>query len=258
MPGGFILTLRLQDKGGEMRERVHPEKPPEPGLTWVIFIHGFRVHEAKALDQWQTLRSIIGIRYDETRVQAGVLLWPSDKSLLYPEMIPFAEKAGQKLGRYLENHPGSPAVLVGHSMGARVAMEAADRLLRRGSRLQGFVLLGAAVGVSQFEEDERYDITHAEREAVGFSPGDGTLRRLFRPGERAAAPFREIGDAVGLKGHPESRHWERKKSGSNSHKYWKLAVSGELTRLMVSSPATGQQPAAWTPAEHHAEQRDDI
>src|SRR6266704_2506191 len=108
MPGDFILTLRLQDKGGEMRESVHPEEPPEPGLTW------------------------------------------------------------------------------------------------------------------------------------------------------AAAPFREIGDAVGLKGHPESRHWERKKSRSNSHKYWKLAVSGELTRSMVSSPATGQQPAAWTPAEHDAEQRDDI
>src|SRR5438552_16403285 len=121
MPGGFALTLRKQNKGGEMLTSVHPEEPPEPGLTWVIFIHGFGVFKEEALEQWEVLRSIIRVPYRTSRVQPGVLLWPSDAGS-YPKMIERAKEAGQALGRYLEGHPGSPAVLLGHSMGARVAV----------------------------------------------------------------------------------------------------------------------------------------
>jgi pimeloyl-ACP methyl ester carboxylesterase len=254
MAGDFILSLRIKARGGYQLEKIYEEKPPNPGLKWVIFIHGFHVHREKALRQWGVLRSIIGIDYDATQIQPGLLLWPSDQSIIYSEMIDYAEEAGRKLGLYLEEHPGSPAVLLGHSMGARVALEAADYM--RGGQLRGFVLLGAAVGVSKFKRFQRYDRTHAEREAVAFSPADKTLKRWFTAGEKAAAPFSEIGDAVGLQGHPESREWKREPSNSNDHSYWKLKVSGELTQWALGSTGAGQHPKEWTPAEHHSEQRD--
>jgi pimeloyl-ACP methyl ester carboxylesterase len=254
MASDFILSLRIKDERGPQRNEIFEEQPPIPGLTWVIFIHGFKTSREGALEQWEQLRPIIGVDYGDSRIQAGLLLWPSDESRLYPKMIDYAEKAGRKLGSYLEKHPGSPAVLLGYSMGARVAIEAAD--YQRGAQLRAFVLLGAAVGVSQFNQFERYDRTHARREAVGFSPTDRVLNGLFTYGEKAAAPFSERGDAVGLSGYPESRTWHRRDSKTNDHSYYRLQVSGELTQWALDSAGLRRRPAKWIAAKRYPDGRD--
>lgn len=254
----FILTLRMQEKGGTQLQEVHERLRPSGAPEWIIFIHGFNVDEPCALEQWETLRSNMAIGDVAGRVQCGIFLWPSDEYSnysSYPKMIPQAEKAGRKLADYLGNHPASQVVLVGHSMGARVALQAAETLAGSSMELRGLVLLGAAVRAIDCERFEQYGRAHAAREAVGFSITDSTLKRWFRIGEKAAAPFAEIGEAVGHRGHPESRTWHRLDSRSNDHSYWKFKCSADLTAWALNPSGIMIPPPAPCPADRSPEER---
>ncbi len=255
MAADFILTLRMQEKGGQQRAEVHEELRPSGAPEWIIYIHGFRVNQAKALKQWDVLRSHLAIDDSAARVECGVFLWPSDQTNVYPEMIPQAAKAGRKLAAYLRAHRSSRAVLVGHSMGARVALQTADTLARSQLELRGMVLLGAAVRAIDCEPFEWYEGAHAKREAVGFSATDTELKRRFRWGERASTPFQQIGEAVGQYGRPDSRSWQRWDSKTDDHSYWKFEGSANLTIWALDVPGIIPPPATQSPEDRSAEER---
>lgn len=255
MAADFILTLRMQEKGGQQRAEVHEELRPSGASEWIIYIHGFRVSQPKAFRQWKVLRDNLAIDDSAARVECGVFLWPSDETNVYPEMIPQAAKAGRKLAAYLRAHRASRAVLVGHSMGARVALQTADTLAGSQLDLRGMVLLGAAVRAIDCEPYELYEGAHAMREAVGFSATDKELKRWFRLGERASTPWQEVGEAVGQYGRPDSRDWERWESNTNDHSYWKFKGSADLAIWALDVPGITPPPATRSPKERSAEER---
>lgn len=246
--GSFVLNLRWQDSGGGQRDLVLEEVRPAGSSCWLIFIHGFRNTRCEAIDHWNYLRDRCDFGGDDDRIDTGLLLWPSDAAS-YPRMLEPAEKAGRKLASYLSLHPGPDIVLVGYSLGALVALAAADALRGR-MNLQGLVLLGAAVDVARLAPFAQYGfVPYARREAVAYSHLDSMLRKWFRVGERAAAPVADRGEAVGLWGRPVERGWRREDSRTKSHAYWQLPISPVLMRWALDRAIVNRAPAVHLAAE---------
>ena len=255
MAADFILTLRAKEEGGQQLSEVREDPGPCGARELIIFIHGFRDNQAKAKNNWQELRKNIAIDDSGSDVQCGIFLWPSDESNGYWKMIEPANMAGRKLADYLLLHPARKTVLIGHSMGARVALQAAEDLANTSIKLRGLVLLGAAVRTKECEKSQSYGRAHAKREAVGFSKADRVLKAWFL-GEKAAAPLLgKVGNAVGQLGGPESRDWNRWDSKSADHRYWKFKYSGELAIWALDSSGLITAPAARSPAERSSEAR---
>jgi pimeloyl-ACP methyl ester carboxylesterase len=248
MDADFILTLRTQEEGGQQLSEVREEVRPCGASEWIIFIHGFHDNQEEAMRNWQVLRSNLAIDDSVSRVQCGIFLWPSDESNFYPEMTRQANKAGRKLAAYLLKHRAIKTVLIGHSLGARVALQTAEKLAESPVKLRGLVLLGAAVRTTDCEEFEDFGSAHAKREAVGFSEADKALKRLFGWGERAAYLWRKV-EAVGRRGGPKSRKWCRWDSKSADHSYWKFKHSAELAIWALDSSGLIPAPATRSPAE---------
>ena len=239
MAADFALTLRTANRRGIQRSAVYEEIAPRTGITWILYIHGFNVSKREAALQWHTFRQMLPLEGHTDRLQAGLLYWPSDQfgwSLsAYPKMIDEAEGAGRALGEYLLERTATSTVLVGHSMGAIVAVEAAN-WARDGGLIEGLVLLGAAVksrkmapAKGRYAKIGRYGKVLARNEAVGYSDLDRTLRYWFPLGETAQAPYDPRDEAVGLTGQPSDRGWLTRKSERRSHSYWKFPMSAELT-----------------------------
>jgi pimeloyl-ACP methyl ester carboxylesterase len=255
MAGDFLLSLRRDDHSGVSRSRVLEEVRPESGMTTLIYVHGFNVDRDRALEQWDTLRTLLPV---VGNLQGGCLLWPSDLDHsrmlarpLYPAVIEPAERAGRVLGEYLLDHSSNDYVLVGHSLGALLVLEAAGRFRQKSpadSRIAGLALLGAAVKVSDMEEPAGpFGLGLAWREAVGFSPHDDVLKRPFRAGARMAEPFTPPSEAVGLRGKPHERDWIRQNFRIHHHSHWEERKAGQLIGRVLG-PAGGSRPDEAAPA----------
>ena len=234
------LSVRVSPRGGPQRETIEEIHRPSSKYTWLIFIHGFNVNQDYARIQWNSLRPLLGVAGDSSRVQAGTFLWPSDRfyyrwtsKLAYPPMTYRAAEAGRILGQYLIDRKKDSVVLVGHSLGAVVALAAADWFKAEG-RLKAFVLLGAAVDERNLEKNGVFGFRPlAKSEAVAYSPTDRYLHGLFGVGERAAQPFVKIRHAVGLNGEPLSRSWIAEDSRIDHHEYWHEKMSADLVRKVM-------------------------
>ncbi|MGY2061173.1 alpha/beta hydrolase, partial [Nocardia gipuzkoensis] len=126
-----LLSLRSADRGGGKRDSILEELRPDRGRPMVLFVHGFNVNRSRALEQWAALARYLA---PKSRVQRGPLLWPSDmlrsrslSRVTYPMIVPLAQQCGRKLGDYLRRRPDQRCVLIGHSLGALVVLEAAYR-----------------------------------------------------------------------------------------------------------------------------------
>jgi pimeloyl-ACP methyl ester carboxylesterase len=245
MDADFLLSTRYCDRGGRERPTIHEEIRPTGGGTWLVFIHGYNVDRKRAVQQWRTLRSLL-TREGTAGLQAGILLWPGDlyrwrasSRWVYPRAIPRAEHAGRLLGDYLTRRGQQDAVLVGHSLGALVALEAANRV--RGDRpLRAFALLGPAVSVDKLAATGSFGYRPlAAREGVLFSAKDPVLRAVFRTGERLAAPFVAGQAAVGLNGEPSERGWHAVDCAIDHHEYWRVVESAHLVDWMVAGTSAG-------------------
>jgi len=230
------------------------------GLTWLLFIHGFNVSAPEAAKQWTTLKGLLSLDGEVERIHTGLFLWPSDSfgrwPTSYPKMIKPAKQAGTKLGDYLATLRDNPLILVGHSMGALVAVEAALAIrLSQRPKPQGLVLLGAAVDESELRDSGAYRHALADHEAVGFSSTDWALKRPFRLGAKAAAPFEPKPEAVGLHGHPSRRAWLSTDSLRSDHSYWQLPVSAYLTRWALDEASLSRQTAERNVGERRPDER---
>jgi pimeloyl-ACP methyl ester carboxylesterase len=256
----FRLTAREKGVGGNLRAGVSEEVAPQLGPAWLVYIHGFRVPSAKAEEQWNRLRALLALDCQAAGLlQAGMYLWPSDKfgklnPLSYPMTGWVAKAAGRMLGDYLVQRAANRAVLVGHSLGALVAIEAANRLRGEGRLLHGLVLLGAAVESHELSGPGQFGTSPlAEREAVGYSPIDATLQRWFPRGEWLRALYDPHSDAIGLHGHPADRDWTAKDSRSEDHSYWDQPFSADLTNSLLQGRVFTRI-GGWQPATHTSSQ----
>jgi hypothetical protein len=253
----LCLSVRVQPRRGPVRGEVEVRTRPEPGAVWLIYIHGHNNPEAEALAQWEHVRDkhLSALDLGSERVCAGPFLWPSDRApgwfskLTYPQDKPIAVRSGRLLASYLRDKRPQALVLVGHSLGAVVALEAVNWLGTRPDL--SIALLAAAVRVDHLRPFGDYAMPHARavREAVTYSPRDSTLKRVFGPGEWLASPADPGEEAVGLRGEPKTRPWAGDVCiDSPSHRHWEIPRAYEA----VLKAAGGRQgnPISVGPPEH--------
>lgn len=257
MSDDFILSVRNLPRGGGPRTTVIEERRPHPGMVLLVYVHGFNVNRARALEQWGHLRGLITMT---TQVQCGLFLWPSDRfasrfvsRMYFPPMVSLAQACGRRLGAYLQDRK-LRAILVGHSLGARVILEAADRF-RAGSLIDGIGLLGAAVPVNEMEDGGSFDISLAQREAVAYSARDPVLGRPFRFGAFLATPFASHAEAVGLNGEPAARKWFRMDFEINHHEHWKVPAARQFITSLTGPYSVRMAKESLMPPERRPLQR---
>jgi len=254
------------------------------GSRLVILIHGYNNPQQTAAGSfgafetqlWQLLpESLSGLTVWEYH-------WPGDhKSKLlslatYPVKVPIAQLAGVRLahGWLARRQPDQRVIIVAHSLGCRVALEAM-RWIRtdedygaqeepprsyRGATVEAVFLMAAAVPVHLCERDSDYlDAPWREcAEHVLHSTKDGVLRKYFNVGEWVAG---ERGPAVGLHGAPLGRWSSQLRSTKLDHSdYWdseKVATKiCELAGLLKELHVDSQSPAQSEPDERTLARQD--
>src|SRR5688572_29827044 len=131
----WVLNGRISPTVGEVRTKVKDRGGgPGPDDSCVIFIHGANKDESEALAQARTLEALLLRRRDPrfARSRFCAYLWPATrthKTLFsgagYPARIDRAERAGRALGRHIRSQNWGTTLLIGHSLRARVAIDAA-------------------------------------------------------------------------------------------------------------------------------------
>ncbi|WP_228841785.1 DUF726 domain-containing protein [Haloarcula sp. CBA1127] len=127
----------------------------------VIFVHGWSLGETDARNAAYTCQ--IGLEENEYNQFNVGFTWDADKGdgIGWNEGVAIAKQNGPKLAQWVADHNdsgGLPVRLVGHSLGARVAVETVASLHERGREdaVKSVALLGGAIGESVVEVDEAY------------------------------------------------------------------------------------------------------
>jgi pimeloyl-ACP methyl ester carboxylesterase len=266
------LSVRPDDGSEALRYvRWRGSRQDYTSARLVILVHGFNTTEPKARDSYQKFLANLA-RFSAARLGAGAygearafwaFYWPGDHSShavgivnalgVYNERKGNADNSGRSLGELIMRlSPEQEIVLVGHSMGCRVVLEALAyvaqmRLYRPGgARISAACLMAAAVPVGACDgEEARYRRRPGEpTELVLYSGNDWVLR----PGYATAEWLYDSseGPAVGATGQPEGR-WLDRTAGANppvdtnlGHRhYWKSGTSARL----VSGFLAGRPPS---------------
>lgn len=245
----WILDGRTADGGVRSRMYVLGNDSPLGNDYCVIFIHGFNKGEEEASAQAKTFFALFRAKLkDSKRVCDAIYSWPATRNrrtsvslLNYPRRIPVAMSAGRLLGGYLADNRATilsecQVVLIGHSLGAVVALEAAKRFQERsGHAIDLLALTGAAVPSLELAKDGNYEMNVATQNVDLFCPADVTLRWLFRLGTRAHSAG-EISGAVGLEGRPSERFLPNIETDVWHHKYWKEPVTASTIVQLIGGP----------------------
>lgn len=139
-----------------------------------------------------------------------------------------AEATGQALANFLAGTlgPRQSVTIVGHSMGCRVALEAARQFRKLDAdqaprpRLRALALMAAAVPEPMCDPaGALFDLRcQGSKEWVFHSTHDMVLLFSFPAGQRL---LREPGRAVGRRGGPPGRRWDERVETENGHgDYW--------------------------------------
>jgi hypothetical protein len=258
------LTVRSGLPGKPVADRVRADSAG-PGPTRrriVILIHGYQNSEDKAGRSFRRFISGIGASLgfrDPGRVgEIWGFHWPGDHRrslvsvLTYSSRVGDAERSGERLADYIcEMRPDQQVVLVAHSLGCRVALEAVRQVRLamerdvghyRGARLSSVFLFAAAVPVALCETDEAYlHKIPGCREFVFYSSKDRALGMAFWVGE---GTYSASATAVGRSGGPDRQRWTyREHTGLGHGDYWR---SDKLARKVIALLGFG---AAVTPEE---------
>lgn len=195
------------------------------GFFWPAYIeglvHGLRRHVMQRL------------RRERLPTTDSALL-PLASALSYSLQVKKAREVGAELGRYLlalcDDALACEVVFVAHSLGCRVALEAAQVIANEGGTwqrkpLRAMCMMAAAVPVHMVEKGAGLAASAraAQRTYVLYSRRDHILRRWFRPGQALAGEgYRS--EAVGLHGDP--RIWSSSDETMLEHgDYWASPVT---------------------------------
>jgi alpha-beta hydrolase superfamily lysophospholipase len=258
------LSVRTRPVGGRLAERVQVSGLRDAdNEDWlVILVHGFNTDTARARDRYgRFLDRLVQVTGD-ARLADHVwgFYWPGDeqgflRSLTsYPDKVPVAVDAGALLARWLaERRTGLRVVVVAHSLGCRLSLDALDRLAesaaeldRLGAKVVGLVLMAAAVPVGMCKpQTGRFGFRPGYRsECVLYSRSDGTLERAFWLGQ-AKAGEALLGRAVGYTGEPRQR-WtqERIHTGHEHNEYFDSTRAASAVAWLL-----GYRPARSLPGD---------
>ncbi|MEM6932482.1 MAG: alpha/beta hydrolase, partial [Pseudomonadota bacterium] len=129
-----------------------------------------------------------------------------------PWLVRRAEECGSELAHWIHQQPGE-VIIVAHSLGCRLTLEALSRLSRMaGGPTVRLFLMAAAVPVQLMRQDTdlRHGLERASSVDVLHSQADGVLAVWFRLGQSLAPGEDQVlPEAVGLRGHPGGKVWTR-------------------------------------------------
>ena len=218
------ITLRKGEKGDEIKEKVDG-KTQIHHREIIILVHGYNVSEEgaeEAYDHFQKKFNKYCSPLSELNKAIYWFFWPSDKpnkvvsTLSYPVIVGAAKECGEKFAQYLKklnlisiNNKPPRVILIGHSLGCRLLLEALKKPLKTDYKLEVF-LMAPAVPVCMVKpgEELNHSISSAEKSTILYSEKDFVLRGTFPPGQALAGEG--FNEAVGLKGNP-SGVWDQRK-----------------------------------------------
>lgn len=159
-------------------------------------------------------------------------MWPSNKpflsALFYSKTVKTAQICGERFAEYLNklnlistSNQQPRIILIGHSLGCRLLLEALKKTIKTNLRLEVF-LMAPAVPVSMVRPGQPLNpsISSTEKYNILYSRKDSVLNRFFGIGQAMAGEG--FNEAVGLKGNPARGVWSNSKETTYDHSgYWK-------------------------------------
>ena len=206
------------------------------GPRLVILIHGYQNSETAAMRSYDrfrgVLRTALWIDSEEELGTFWEFHWPGDHPnkvisiATFAARIGDARQSGQLLAEFLGGRsPEQEVILIAHSLGCRVALDA-ERSIRRlgpryhGATIRGLFLMAAAVPETLCDPGRQFDRpVPGSLDYAFYSHRDTVLAKTFPLGSQM---YGEGRDAVGSDGDPQSR-WERRDetgTGLRHKDYW--------------------------------------
>jgi pimeloyl-ACP methyl ester carboxylesterase len=273
MPGSRFLWPRasLRVVNGEIQPRLGQPGAPM-GLSRIyLLVHGFNNDRYQAEESYKAFRrriqSAIPLHllervwqfywpgYEDlvpeifrSRFKAARVLSVGLNALLYSKQISKAEKFGELLGHYLLSLRArtgvTEIVLIGHSLGCRLILEAARAMLNTGTvvrhQIPAMCLMAAAIPAEHVQFGGRlYQAAgFAANRIVLYSRNDTVLKYAFPLGQTLAADCR-MPEAIGLSGNPRLRWTALDETMLTHGEYWSepvttphiLRLFGQATRV---------------------------
>ncbi len=230
----YVLSVRKGNEsvGREVKDLGTAHARTSPRL--VILIHGYNTTEEEAGNAYGKFAELLAAASRRGTAELGSiweLHWPGDhpaggalSALTFDGKIRAARISGELFARkWLRKRRGQRVILIGHSLGCRVALETVQWILEEaeeyeGATIEAVFLLAPAVPVPLCVRGETFSTGVADSlEHVFFSRSDGVLRSAFGPGSYLAG---EGGPAVGRDGLPEARWHGRHDTGLGHGDYW--------------------------------------
>lgn len=257
LPNRLTVRLKGWNLAGRVRDYGRDDDREQPRLA--ILIHGFNTSEAGAHESYERFQAALESYAPGAVRRLGPIWefhWPGDHAnknvsrISYAVRVPVAQGAGEHLADWIaELRDDQEVVLVAHSLGCRVALEAVRKLReprpgREGPHVQAVFLLAAAVPVDMCVPTSNWflpPLPHPHERArdgveyVLHSRRDTALKWLFNRGQAIVG---EPGNAVGRRGHPRNR-WTRDWPTRHKHdEYWGSAIvaAAVCDRLRLGGP----------------------
>jgi pimeloyl-ACP methyl ester carboxylesterase len=207
-------------------------KSPFTSNRSCLFIHGYNVEPERACETFVKLTDLLtgrGVPEVELR-RAWLVQWPGFAQhwykgrswvspFLYSAFVASAVSAGRALAAFLVQSGARDVVLMAHSLGSRVAVEAVRELHRLGAggKVIGLGVLAAAVPQDLLRRLEYSNSLRSSLQTYTFhSDRDRVLSwAVFGVGQWLANE-RPVTEAVGRRGGPADL-WKRAVATQNSH-----------------------------------------
>ena len=245
------LTVREQGVGGGVLRVVRRRGNSDPfaDQQLMIFVHGFNVTQDDAAASLAGFhRRLSDYSRSSTRQlpSAWAFYWPGDHQVrllsaaTYAARVDTTQLAGELLGKLLTKlQPDRQVVLVGHSLGCRVVLEALTYIANervagtQSAQVIGVCLMAAAVPVKRCtgaEEPYRSAVITGPIHVL-HSRNDCVLHRIFPQGQLIKGEFK--GEAVGLNGGPPERWAQLHDTGLGHGDYLTdLRAIAEVARII--------------------------
>jgi hypothetical protein len=225
----------------------------------MLLVHGYNVSERQAKKSFTRFEEIMKQHLSTLVENCCWVFWPGDayipgvRTLAYPFLVKNATACAAELADYLiackaSDHRPSEIVLIGHSLGCRLIIEALAILAEKKKQKHlkeelhlTVILMAAAVPVTLVcQGGSLYEgLSISSKRFIFFSRYDSVLKYVFSIGQRLARDGLDPPlEAVGLWGHPSTNVWTRTHEAPfHGHvDYWtSRIVVGDIAHLLKAS-----------------------